>query len=99
VTTIFNQKSEKRKRRELLKNRPAPEIILWTKLKRKQLNGLRFRRQYSVNRYVVDFYCPAKRLVIEIDGDSHFTNEAQKYDEQRSTYLKALGLSVLRFTN
>lgn len=60
---------------------PNEEIILWSRLKNRQLGGLRFRRQYSVGRYVVDFYCPEVRLVIEIDGDYHFTGEAKQYDK------------------
>jgi len=47
------------------------EMFLWSKLKGKQLNGLKFRRQYGINNYVVDFYCPEQKLAIEIDGDVH----------------------------
>lgn len=78
---------------------PDAEIIMWSHLKNKQLNGLKFRRQYGVGRYIVDFYCPKMRLIIEIDGDSHFTDEAEQYDKQREEYMQSLGLSILRFTN
>ncbi len=55
------------------------EIVLWSKLKGKQLNGLKFRRQYSINNYVVDFYCPELRLAIEIDGGVHTFNSRIVY--------------------
>ena len=65
---------------------------------RKQINGFKFRRQFGIGKYIVDFYCPELKLVIEIDGDSHF-QENRSYDKKRQQYLKSLGLIVLRFTN
>jgi len=59
----------------------------------------RFSRQKPLVNYVVDFYCSSSRLVIEIDGDSHYTDEAQRYDLGRTAALHALGLRVIRFTN
>lgn len=78
---------------------PAPEVILWSYLRNKMLAGHRFRRQYGIDRYVVDFYCPKAKLVIEIDGDSHFNEESQEYDRIRDDYVKSLGMHVIRFTN
>lgn len=78
---------------------PDSEIILWSYLKRKQLNGYKFRRQYSIGNYVVDFYCPKLKLVIEIDGDSHFTLDAIKYDNTRTNFIKSVGIRIIRFTN
>ena len=78
---------------------PAPEVILWAHLRSKMLEGYRFRRQYGIDRYVVDFYCPKAKLALEIDGDSHFNNESQNYDRVRDEYVEALGIRVLRFTN
>lgn len=78
---------------------PKPEVILWSQLQGKRFDGLKFRRQCSIGRYVVDFYCPRRKLVIELDGDSHFTDEAEKYDSTRNQYMGSLGLKVLRFTN
>ncbi len=72
MTEIFNKKTETDKRKILRNNMPQPERILWSKLKNKQLFGYKFRRQYGINRYVVDFYCPILKLAIEIDGDSRF---------------------------
>jgi len=75
------------------------EIILWSKLKGRQLKGLKFRRQYSVECYIVDFYCPKLRLAIELDGKSHLGKENQEYDRARQDEIEALGISFLRFTN
>ena len=59
----------------------------------------RFRRQRPVGRFIVDFYCAARRLVIEIDGGSHDSEEAVAYDQERTAFLQSQGLTVLRFTN
>jgi len=73
-----------------------PEVVLWNYLKDKQL-GYKFRRQTSVGKYIVDFYCPIKKLVIEIDGIQHLENE--KYDNIRTQYLNSLDIKVLRIWN
>ncbi len=75
------------------------EIVLWSKLKGKQLNGLKFRRQHGINNYVVDFYCPELKLAIEIDGDVHAYDSRIVYDKQRQKEIEALGIKVLRHTN
>ena len=86
--------------RQSLRNKTTePEQILWKRLRRNQLSGTKFRRQASIGRYVVDFYCPSQRLVIEVDGSSHFVAGAQEYDQWRTEFLKSLGLQVIRFTN
>ncbi len=100
MTSIFNKTSEKAKRRDLRHNMPSPEIILWPYLQQKGMNGYKFRRQYSIDRYVVDFYCPALKLAVEIDGDSHFvSNDEIAYDQERQKSIEALGIQFLRFTN
>lgn len=99
MTQIFNKFRERTKRKQLRHALPEAELILWSKLKHSQLDGLKFRRQASVSRYVVDFYCPTQRLVVELDGDSHFTDEAEAYDKIRNEYMRSLGLQILRFTN
>lgn len=87
-------------RRQELRNRATPaERLLWRALQHSQLGGRKFRRQHSVGPYILDFYCPSARLAIELDGDSHFTDEARAYDRERSAYLNALGIRVLRFLN
>lgn len=96
---IFNQKSEKEKRRKLRKMMPKAEVILWAYLKGKKLQRYKFRRQYSIGRYVVDFYCPKTRLAIEIDGPSHFEERVVKYDQRRQKYIESFGIRCLRVTN
>jgi len=63
------------------------------------MNGYRFRRQYSVGKYVVDFYCPESRLALEIDGDSHFLEKSIQYDTTRQRFIELTGIRLLRFTN
>ncbi len=75
------------------------EIILWSRIKNKQL-GYKFLRQQSIGSYIVDFYCPTARLVIEIDGGQHYEGAGKEADRQRDKYLgQKLKLKVLRFTN
>ena len=90
---------EKSKRRELRKNRPPAEVILWSRLRGEQVAGCRFRRQYSVDIYVLDFYCPELKLAIEIDGASHEGDDAVEYDTHREHFIESLGISFLRFQN
>lgn len=93
---IFNSRKIK-KARQTLRNAATPqEIILWSRIRRKQL-GYKFRRQYSIGKYIVDFYCPEKKLVIELDGWQH--KENKQYDFVRTKYFRDLGLAVLRFWN
>jgi very-short-patch-repair endonuclease len=75
------------------------EQLLWSRLRRKQILGVQFYRQKPLGHFVVDFYAPSARLVIEVDGSQHFTAEQKAYDQQRTTYLRSQGLRVLRFTN
>jgi very-short-patch-repair endonuclease len=85
--------------RKLRSSMTDAEISLWSKLRRKQLYGLQFYRQKPVGNYIVDFYCPAAKLVIEIDGGQHYTERGQAQDYKRDAFLKDMGLSVLRFSN
>ena len=78
---------------------PEAEVILWSKLQRKQLGGYKFRRQYGVGRYSVDFYCPKLKLAIEVDGDSHFREDATERDTRRQLYIEQFDVEVVRFTN
>ncbi len=61
--------------------------------------GFKFRRQFGVRRYILDFYCPELRLAIEVDGPSHESDEARRYDEKRQAEIERLGIRFLRFTN
>ena len=75
------------------------EIILWSRLKSRQIDGYKFRRQQPIFEYIVDFYCHDLRLVIEIDGGIHSLPEIIKSDKYRDKILKINGFHVLRFTN
>ncbi len=68
-------------------------------LQHSNLGGYKFRRQHSVGAYILDFYCPSERLCVELDGDSHFTDDAIEYDRERTAYLNALNNKVLRLLN
>jgi very-short-patch-repair endonuclease len=77
---IFNRGYLKKARRDLRKNLTPAEATLWLMLKNKQLEGRRFRRQFSIGNFIVDFYCPSEKLVIELDGANHFTNSGSNAD-------------------
>lgn len=95
---IFNPSTYTTRRQALRNNLTQPEQTLWAQLRGQQL-GVKFRRQHGIGHYIVDFYCPQCHMVIEIDGDSHFTTDGLDHDTQRDTYMLSLGLRVLRFTN
>ena len=99
MTKIFNRSSEKEKRRILRSRMTEAECFLWKHIRNKNLGGLRFRRQVSIGYYIVDFYCPEKRLAVEVDGEYHNQKEVQKNDTYRAEFLTALGISVVRFSN
>jgi len=83
----------------LRSNLPKAEVILWSKLKSKGLDGYKFRRQYSVGKFVIDFYCPRLKLAIEVDGDSHFSEKSEARDKERQRFIESFKISFLRFTN
>lgn len=85
--------------RTLRSNMTDAEQKLWQRLRRKQINGWQFYRQKPLGPYIVDFYCAAAHLVIEIDGSQHYEPEHQQADGLRDEYLDGLGLRVLRFDN
>ena len=83
--------------KELRHNMTPAEKILWEKLRHNRLGGFQFRRQQIIDGYIVDFYCHAKALVVEVDGDIH--EQQVEYDNNRDTHLISRGFFVLRFTN
>lgn len=85
------------KAKELRKNSTLSEVLLWNKLKNRQFHGIKFIRQKPILDYIVDFYSPDLKPVIEIDGISHADKE--EYDEEREKRLKELGLTVVRFSD
>jgi very-short-patch-repair endonuclease len=96
---IFNRKNLEKFRKELRNHSTSAEATLWLRLKNKQLDGRRFRRQFSVGNYILDFYCPAEKLAVELDGNVHFTEEGLKYDAERDRYLQSIGIRTIRFEN
>ncbi len=99
MTYYFNRSEDKILRRRLRNDMPRSEVLLWSRLRSKQLLGMKFRRQYSVGPYCIDFYCPEIGLAIEVDGDSHSTDEAKRYDQERQGWIESFGIRFLRFTN
>ncbi len=99
MTQYFNKAKEREKQRRLRNDMPAAEAVVWSRLRRKQVCGCKFRSQYNVGSYVLDFYCPALKLTVEINGDSHFVADANDYDQQRQAFIESFGIRFLRFTN
>ncbi len=85
--------------RTLRTNMTDAEQLLWYHIRRKQIQGVQFYRQKPLLEFIVDFYCPAAKLVIELDGSQHFEQEHQAKDQSRDAALAKLGLHVLRFDN
>jgi very-short-patch-repair endonuclease len=94
-----NISSKKQFRKDLRNSLTAAEAVLWQSLKGRQLEGKKFRRQTSVGRYIVDFYCPERGLVVELDGERHFSLTIDSYEAERTTFLESEGLKVIRFEN
>ena len=85
--------------RSMRRNLTDAELKLWHELRAHRLMGLSFRRQYPIGHYIVDFACPSKRLIIELDGSQHAEESAIEYDRLRTRALEADGWTVLRFWN
>src|SRR5690606_22395401 len=91
----FNNRIELKSRRRALRSSLTPaEARLWSCLQRSQL-GCKFRRQHSIGPFILDFYCPSRRLAIELDGAAHDSECAWHYDEARLRYLRAHGITVI----
>jgi len=97
MTKLYNKSALMNKRRQLRNNMVKAEIVLWSKLKARQLVNLKFRRQHSVGSYIIDFYCAELRLGIELDGPTH--EFSIDYDQRRQEYLEKLGIKIIRFNN
>ena len=95
---IFNNRDETVKRQQLRAEMPVAEKLLWKHLRHQNL-GVKFRRQVSVGKYVVDFYCPSLHLAIEVDGASHAGDATQEYDEARQRAIESLGVRFVRVAN
>src|SRR5437016_3935232 len=85
--------------RRLRRRQTSTEARVWAIVRRKQLFGLKFRRQHPIAGFVVDFYCPALKLVIELEGEIHYRPEQLAWDRERADVLRRLGLQVIRLSN
>ena len=99
MNRLHNLPQLKERRRQLRSSLTPAEALLWKNLQRSQVGGRKFRRQHSVGPYVVDFYCPACRLAVELDGQGHFDSTRSEYDVKRMRFLEQEGIRVLRFEN
>jgi very-short-patch-repair endonuclease len=86
-------------RRQLRNNPTSAEAELWKELRGSQLQGRKFRRQHSVGPYILDFYCPAEHLAVEVDGAEHYTAEGAANDAERTAFLETHQIQVIRFEN
>ena len=96
---IYNIKAKEPQRKQLRHYSTAAEAVLWKNLKSGQLSGKKFRRQESIGPYIVDFYCPESRLIVELDGAGHFTENGAEYDAKRTEYFREQDFRVIRFEN
>ncbi len=99
MTKIFNRSKSKNTRKELRNNLTKGEIILWQHLKGSQLGGFKFRRQQSIQDFVVDFYCPEIKLAVEVDGQTHGFEEVFARDEWRQKIIEKENVIFKRYTS
>ena len=85
--------------KELRNNQTVTEQMLWNAIRRKQLGGFRFLRQYVIDRYIADFYCSKVKIAVELDGNIHELKEQQEYDCIRDKIIRMHKIKVVRFTN
>jgi very-short-patch-repair endonuclease len=96
---LYNLNYLKAFRKELRNRSTSAEIHLWSFLKRRQVSGLKFRRQYSVGPYILDFYCVEIRLAIELDGEVHNDVEQRMHDKHKDAFMASAGIVVWRVEN
>ena len=99
MTKHYNKKTELEKRKLLRKGQTYTEKIVWMQLRNRQILAYKFRRQYSVDHFVIDFYCPELKLAVELDGNVHEIPEQRDYDRARQKYLEKFGIKFIRITN
>jgi very-short-patch-repair endonuclease len=100
MARLYSNLTPLKSRRQELRSALTPaEIRLWQALKGRQLMGRKFRRQHSMGPYVLDFFCPAEALAVELDGSAHDSAAANERDERRDAFLASLKIRVVRFEN
>ena len=96
---LFSHTRQKSRRKELRNDLTPAEIVLWSLIKNKQIQGRKFRCQHGIGPYIVDFCCTSEKLIIELDGEVHNDSLRREYDAARDKQLTNLGFTVLRFEN
>ena len=96
---IHNRPTGKPRRKNLRNAGTAAEAVLWKCRQRRQILGRKFRRQHGTGPYIVDFYCPDSRVIVELDGAAHYSPVENEYEQRRTAYLQSLGLTIVRFEN
>ena len=96
---VTNQPELQTFRTELRKNLTPAEAKFWKIVQGSKIDGRKFRRQHSVGKYVLDFYCPDEKLAIELDGEVHNNERAAIHDRERRLFLEFYGIKVIRFEN
>ena len=99
MTKHYNKTKLKKKRRKLRRTQTFVEMNIWSQLRNRGLLGLKFKRQYSIDNYIVDFFCPQHKIAIEVDGNIHELSEIKLYDKRRQIYLESFGIRFIRITN
>jgi len=98
MTKLYNLNKYKFLRRKLRRDITAAEKILWRRLRANRF-GFKFRRQFGIGKYIVDFYCPQLKLAIEIDGATHGTEDELERDKTKEDFLISLGVKLKRYLN
>lgn len=96
---LYNDPQRKERRQELRRHATPTEYYFWSFLCHSQVKGLKFRRQFGVGPFVIDFYCSELRLALELDGETHESSEAREYDAERTKFLESQNIEVVRFQN
>uniref|UniRef100_UPI0030EE6DC1 endonuclease domain-containing protein n=2 Tax=Rhodohalobacter sp. 8-1 TaxID=3131972 RepID=UPI0030EE6DC1 len=96
---MLNPKKTKKQRQYLRNNMTKWEVILWNDLKGKNMLGFKVRRQYGIDNFVIDFYCPELKLAIEVDGDVHEFTSKKLSDSRKNDLLKDEGIKLIRLNN
>jgi len=96
---MFINKETLKRCKTLRKNSTPQEIIFWSRVRAKRFKGLKFKRQYSIGRYIIDFINLDKKIIIELDGFQHKEENQERYDQERTEFLEKRGFKILRFWN
>lgn len=99
IMGLYYNKGLKQYARELRKNMTEAETKLWYAIRKKQIEGYQFYRQKIIGNYIVDFYCPRARIIVEVDGSQHYLGEKLGSDKKRDEFLRRLGFKVLRYND